>query len=156
MPRRQRIASLLCLIFGIFNAKHNPFPSAIGFFNLSNKTFRVLFLIAASSSAIGRLILPIDLRHGIDNVKSRNVFIACIRARGSPSDSSSHCCFIRMQNLFAIARCRSPIESRSKILSTRGSCETLTLITRTFLKNRDIRLLYAFVAFCPNGDGKLA
>ena len=122
------MASLLCLLFGTLNAKHNPFASTMGLFILSNKTFRVLFLIVApSSSAIGRLILPINLRHGIDKVKSRNVFIACIRARCSPSDSSSHCSFIRMQNLFAIARRRSPIESRSKIASRRDSCETLTL-----------------------------
>ena len=136
------MASLLCLRFGSLNAWHNPLPSTMGLFILSNKTFRVLFLIAAtSSSAIGRLILPINLRHGIDKVKSRNVFIACIRARCSPSDSSLHCSFIRMQNLFAIARRRSPMESRSKIASRRGSCETLTLIPRTFPKNRNIRLL---------------
>ena len=52
------MASLLCLLFGSLNAKHNPFPSTMGLFILSNKTFRVLFLIdATSSSAIGRLIL---------------------------------------------------------------------------------------------------
>ena len=108
--------SLLCLLFGSLNAKHNPFPSTMGLFTLSNKTFRVPFLIVAtSSSAIGRLLLPINLRHGIDKVKSRNVFIACIRARCSSSDSSSHRSFIRMKNLFAIARRRSTIESRSKI-----------------------------------------
>ena len=68
------MASLLCMLFGSLNAKHNPFPSTMGLFILSNKPFRVLFLIAASSSsAIGRLILPINLRHGIDNVKSRNL-----------------------------------------------------------------------------------
>ena len=77
MPTCQRMASLLCLLYGSLNAKHNPFPSTMRLFIFSNKIFRVLFLIAAtSSSAIGRLILPIDLRHGIGKVKSRNVFIA--------------------------------------------------------------------------------
>ena len=150
------MASLLCLLFGSLNAKYNPFPSTMGLFILSNKKFRVLFLIAASSSsAIGRLVFPINLRHGIDNVKSRNVFIACIRARCSPSDSSLHCSFIRVANLFAIAGRRSPIESRSKIASMRGSCETLTLIPRTFPKNRNIRLLYASVAFVPMEIGNM-
>ena len=146
------MASLLCLLFGSLNAKHNSFPSTTGLFILSNKTFRVLFLIAASSSsAIGRLIFPINLRHGIDNVKSRNVFIACIRARFSPSDSSLHCSFIRMQNLFAIARRRSPIESRSKIASRRGSCETLTLeLNRENQRNRSETLARALVSRLTN------
>ena len=51
------MASLLCLLFGSLNAKHNPFPNTVGLFILSNKTCRVLLLIAATASpANGRLL----------------------------------------------------------------------------------------------------
>ena len=137
MPTCQRVASLVCMLFSSLDAKHNPFPSTTSLFILSSNTCWVIFLIAATpSSAIGRLLLPINFRHGVDKFESQNVFIACIRARCSPSDSSLHCSFIRMQNLFAIARRRSPIESRSKIARRRGSCETLTLIPSDYCKLR--------------------
>ena len=62
------------MLFGSLNAKNNPFQSTMGLFILSNKNCRFHFLIAAtSSSAIGRLLLPINLRHGVDKFKSRNV-----------------------------------------------------------------------------------
>ena len=143
------MASLLCFLFGSLYAKHKPLPSTMGLFIKSNKTCQVFFLIAATPSVIGRLLLLTNFRHGIDNFKSP----MC----SSPASALvvHHLIHLRTASSFGCRTClplpvaEVQLNQHSKIANKRGSRETLTLIPRTFPKYRNVRLLYASLAFCP-------
>ena len=104
-----------------FKARHRPFPTATGRFILILSSCRVVFLMFMIVSFIrGYAVwLTRHLNDG-DRLRSKSVINACSPAQLDISDSSLDWLIVLLQNLFANARRRNPVESISNIARSRG------------------------------------